>query len=56
MPWRRTDAVKERTKFVLEWERLFEKHCGMVNLSETPAATFGSWRTAPGDRSRIRTR
>jgi putative transposase len=34
MPWRRTDAVKERTKFVLEWERLFEKHCGTVNLSE----------------------
>ncbi len=34
MPWRRTDAVKERTKFVLEWERLFEKHRGMVNVSE----------------------
>ncbi len=34
MPWRRTDAVKERTKFVLEWERLFEKNRGMVNLSE----------------------
>jgi putative transposase len=34
MPWRRTDAVKERTKFVLEWERLFEKNRGIVNLSE----------------------
>ncbi len=26
--------MKERTKFVLEWERLFEKHRGMVNVSE----------------------
>lgn len=26
--------MKERTKFVLEWERLFEKSRGMVNLSE----------------------
>lgn len=34
MPWRRTDAVKERTKFVLEWERLFEKNRGLVNVSE----------------------
>jgi transposase len=34
MPWRRTDAVKERTKFVLERERLFEKNRGMVNVSE----------------------
>lgn len=26
--------MKERTKFVLEWERLFEKNRGSVNLSE----------------------
>ncbi len=26
--------MKERTKFVLEWERLFEKSRGLVNLSE----------------------
>lgn len=26
--------MKERTKFVLEWERLFEKYRGMVNVSE----------------------
>ena len=22
MPWKETDAVKERVKFVLEWERV----------------------------------
>ncbi len=33
MPWKETDAVKERVKFVLEWE-LFEKTRGMVNVSE----------------------
>lgn len=35
MPWLSTDAMKERTKFVLEWERLRdESPDGKVNLSE----------------------
>jgi putative transposase len=35
MPWLSTDAMKERTKFVLEWERLRESSPdGKVNLSE----------------------
>jgi putative transposase len=34
MPWQETDVVKERTKFILEWERRFELTRGDVNLSE----------------------
>ena len=35
MPWLSTDAMKERTKFVLEWERLREGSLdGKVNISE----------------------
>jgi hypothetical protein len=35
MPWLSTDAMKERTKFVLEWERLrADSPDGRVNISE----------------------
>src|SRR5689334_13282018 len=33
MPWKATDAMKERTKFVLEWERRWnEAEGGLVNM------------------------
>jgi putative transposase len=72
MPWKGTDAMKERVKFVLEWERPFEKNHGMVNLSElcraygisrpTGYTWLGRYRKAGGDvrvledRSRNRSR
>jgi len=34
MPWKATDAMKERTKFVLEWERRLAEWQGQVNLAE----------------------
>lgn len=35
MPWKATDALKERTKFVLEWERRWnEAEGGPVNMAE----------------------
>jgi putative transposase len=35
MPWKATDVVKERTKFVLKWEERFEaSEGGRVNVSE----------------------
>ena len=35
MPWKATDAMKERTKFVLEWERRWnEAEGGPVNMAE----------------------
>ena len=35
MPWERTDAMKERTKFVLEWERRWkETEGGPINMAE----------------------
>jgi len=35
MPWLSTDAMKERTKFVLEWERRrADSPDGRVNISE----------------------
>ena len=34
MPWKATDAMKERTKFVLEWERRVEETRDQVNLAE----------------------
>jgi transposase InsO family protein len=41
MPWLATDAVKERTKFVLEWERRWElAEGGRVNMAEL-CRTFG---------------
>jgi putative transposase len=33
MPWRETDALKERTKFVLDYEREANRHEGEVNVS-----------------------
>ena len=34
MTWKETDAMKERVRFVLEWERRCEQGDGFVNLSE----------------------
>jgi putative transposase len=35
MPWKATDSMKERTKFVLEWERRWnEAEGGAVNMAE----------------------
>jgi putative transposase len=35
MPWKATDAMKERTKFVLEWERRWnEAEGGPINMAE----------------------
>jgi transposase-like protein len=35
MPWKATDAMKERTKFVLEWERRWQETEGLaVNKAE----------------------
>jgi transposase InsO family protein len=34
MPWKVSDAVKERTKFILKWEERFEANEGRVNVSE----------------------
>jgi hypothetical protein len=35
MPWKATDAMKERTKFVLEWERRWQETEGLaVNMAE----------------------
>ena len=34
MPWKATDAMNERAKFVLAWERRREELAGEVNLSE----------------------
>lgn len=33
MPWKETDAVKERVKFVLEWERQWQLGEGRVNMT-----------------------
>src|SRR3954468_7096297 len=35
MPWKATDTMKERTKFVLEWERRWDAaEGGPVNMAE----------------------
>src|SRR5579862_2384901 len=34
MPWKATDAMKERVKFVLEWERRWNAGAGKMNFSE----------------------
>lgn len=34
MPWKVSDAVKERTKFILKWEERFDANEGRVNVSE----------------------
>jgi len=34
MPWQRTDPVKERTKFILEWEKRWNREQGLVNVAE----------------------
>ena len=40
MPWKETDSMKERLKFILEWERRWEANEGRVNVSEL-CRTFG---------------
>jgi hypothetical protein len=34
MPWKETDAMKERVKFVLEWERRWHEGEGKLNFAE----------------------
>jgi transposase len=34
MPWKESDAMKERTKFALEWERRWHENEGQVNVSQ----------------------
>jgi putative transposase len=34
MPWKETDAMKERLKFLLEWERRWDAGQGRVNMAE----------------------
>jgi transposase InsO family protein len=34
MPWKETDAMKERVELVLEWERRWKKQEGQVNVAE----------------------
>ena len=34
MPWKETDVMKERSKFVLEWERRWDAGEGRVNVAE----------------------
>jgi putative transposase len=33
MPWRKTDSMKEKTKFLLEWERRWDEGEGVVNIA-----------------------
>ena len=34
MPWKETDVMKERVKFVLEWEKRWNDGEGLLNFSE----------------------
>jgi hypothetical protein len=34
MPWQQTDAMKERVKFVLEWEKRWDEGEGRFNFAE----------------------
>ena len=34
MPWKETDAVKERVKFLLEWESRWDSGAGRLNFAE----------------------
>jgi transposase InsO family protein len=34
MPWKETDVMKERVRFILEWEQLWNELEGLVNVSE----------------------
>ncbi len=34
MPWKETDSMKERVKFVLEWERRWKEGAGRLNVAE----------------------
>ncbi len=45
MPWHTTDPVKERTKFVLEWEERWHRQEGQVNVAEL-CRVFGISRQA----------
>jgi len=44
MPWKETYPMKERVKFVLEWERLWEEQEGYVNVAAL-SRQFGVSRT-----------
>jgi hypothetical protein len=34
MPWKETDVVKERVKFLLEWESRWDSGAGRLNFAE----------------------
>ena len=34
MPWKETDSMKERVKFVLEWEKRWNAGHGLLNFAE----------------------
>jgi hypothetical protein len=34
MPWKETDSMKERVKFVLEWEKRWNAGRGLLNFAE----------------------
>ena len=34
MPWKETDSMKERVKFVLEWEKRWNEGEGRLNFAE----------------------
>jgi hypothetical protein len=48
MPWSETNMMKERVKFVLEWERRWNEQEGQVNVSEL-CREFGVGGQAKGD-------
>ena len=35
MPWKETDVMKERVKFVLEWEKRWDEGEGQLNFAES---------------------
>src|SRR2546421_195887 len=45
MPWSKTDPLKERVKFALEWEKRWDAGEGRVNVSEL-SRVFGVSRQA----------
>ena len=44
MPWKATDPMKERVKFILEWERRVEETRDQVNLAVLCPAPNGGAR------------
>ena len=45
MPWKETDPMKERMKFVSEWERRWNETEGRVNVAELSHPQQPPWRS-----------